>query len=102
MKRIIEIKGYSGENAFKLAILRLKQYASLWYVNMKKTKAVEGKSKIQTWVKLKKHIDKKFLPATYKQELYLRITSLQQGSMKVKEYIGEFEQFQISCGLREE
>jgi len=29
MKRIIEIKGYSPEKAFKLAILKLKQYISL-------------------------------------------------------------------------
>jgi len=29
MERIIEIKGYSGEKALKLAILKLKQYASL-------------------------------------------------------------------------
>jgi len=35
---------------------------------------------------------KRFLPATYKQELYLRVTSLQQDSMKVNEYIREFKQ----------
>ena len=63
---------------------------------------MEGKSKIKTWVKLKKHMDKRFLPATYKQELYLKVTSLQQGNMKVEEYIREFEQLQIIYNLREE
>jgi len=29
MERFIEIQGYSGEKAFKLALLKLKQYASL-------------------------------------------------------------------------
>jgi len=81
MKRIIEIKGYSGEKAFKLDVLKLKQYASIWYENLKRTRAMEGKSKIKTWVKLKKHMDKRFLPATYQQELYLKVTSLQQGCM---------------------
>jgi len=47
-------------------------------------------------------MDKRFLPATYKQELYLKITSLQQGSIKVEEYIKELEQLQIRCSLREE
>ena len=57
---------------------------------------------IKTWVKLKKHMDKRFLPATYKQELYLKVTSLHQGCMKVEEYIRELEQLQIRCALREE
>jgi len=76
MERIIEIKGYYRETAFKLAVLKLKQYASLWYENLKRTRALKGKSKIKTWVKLKKHMDKTFLLATYNQELYLKVTSL--------------------------
>jgi len=101
MERIIEIKGYSRKKAFKLAILKLKQYALLWYENLNRTRAFEGKPKINTWFKLKKYMDKRFLPATYKQELYLRVTLLQQGNMKVEEYIREFEQLQIRCSLRE-
>ena len=64
MERIIEIKGYSGEKAFKLAVLKLKQYASPWCENLKRTRALEGKPKVKTWVKLKRHMDKRFLPAT--------------------------------------
>ena len=92
LERIIEIKGYSRERAFKLAVLKLKQYASLCYENLKRTRALEGKPKVKIWVKLKKHMDKRFLPATYKRQLYLKVTSLHQGSMKVEEYIKEFEQ----------
>ena len=91
MERIVEIKGYYGEKAFKLVVLKLKQYASLWYENLKRTRALEGQPMVKTWVKHKKHMDKRFLPATYKQEVYLKVTSLIQGSMKVEEYIREFE-----------
>jgi len=91
MERIIEIKCYSRGKAFKLAVLKLKQYALLVYKNLKRTRALEGKPLVKTWVKLKKHMDRRFLPATYKQELYLKVTSLHQGSMKVEEYIREFE-----------
>ena len=69
MERITEIKGYSGEKAFKLAVLKLKQYASLWYENLKRNRALEGKPKVKTWVKLKKHMDRTFLRAAYKQAL---------------------------------
>jgi len=47
-------------------------------------------------------MDKSFLPTTCKQELYLKVTSLHQGSMKVEEYIIEFKQLQIGCALRGE
>ena len=76
MVRIIEIKRCSGEKAFELAVLKLKQCASLWYENLKRTRVLEDKPKIKTSVNLKKHLDKRFLPATNKQELYLRVTSL--------------------------
>jgi len=72
MEKIIEIKGYSREKAFRLAVLKLKQYVSLWYEKLKRARALEGKPKVKTWVKLKKHMDKRFFPAAYKQELYLR------------------------------
>ena len=48
MERITEIKRYYREKAFKLAILKLKQYASLWHETFKRTRALEGKSKIKT------------------------------------------------------
>ena len=87
MERVIEIKVYSGENAFNLVVLKLKYSASLCCENSNRTRALEGKSKIKAWVKLKKHMDNRFFPATYKQELYLRVTLLQQGSIRVEEYI---------------
>ena len=48
-KRIIELKEYNDEKAFKLAILKLKGYASLWYKTSKNSRASETKSKIKTW-----------------------------------------------------
>jgi len=102
IKRIIELKEYNYERAFKLVILRLKGYASLCYKSLKKNKARDTKSKIKTWSKLKKHMEKRFLPPSYKQELYLKITSLSQENLKVEEYIREFEQLQTRVGLDED
>ena len=66
IERIFELKEYNDEKAFKLIILKLKGYASLWYEQLKKSRAREAKSKIKTWLKLKKHMDKRFLPPSYK------------------------------------
>jgi len=73
---IIEIKEHNDEKAFKLVILKLKGYASLWYETLKKNRARKTKSKIKTWSKLNKHMEKRFLPPSYKQKLYLKITTL--------------------------
>ena len=36
-----KLKEYNDGNAFKLAILKMKEYASFWYENLKKKRARE-------------------------------------------------------------
>jgi len=36
LKKFLEVKGYSDEKSFKVAILKLKKYASVWYENAKR------------------------------------------------------------------
>jgi len=74
----------------------------LWYENLKKNRARETKSKIKTWSKLKKHMEKRFLPPSYKQELYLKSTILSQENLRVEEYIREFEQLQMRVSSNED
>jgi len=76
LEHFFEIKEYSDERAFKVAILKLKRYASPWYENAKKQRGREGKLWIRTWSKLKKLMTKRFLPDNYKHDLYLRVSSL--------------------------
>jgi len=85
-----------------LVILKLKRYASVWYETLKKNRARKPKSKIKIWSKLKKHMEKRFLPPSYKQELYPKITSLSQENVRVREYIREFEQLYMRVGLNED
>ena len=62
IERIFEFKEYNDEKSFKFTIIKLKGHASLWYEHLKKSRASEGKSKFKTWSKLKKYMDKRFLP----------------------------------------
>ncbi|XP_074278572.1 uncharacterized protein LOC141602165 [Silene latifolia] len=77
------------------------KYASLWYENLKKQRRREIKSKIETWNKLKKHLQKRFMPRDYEQEQYLKLTSLSQGNLSVTDYIKEFERLIMVCDLEE-
>jgi len=74
----------------------------MWYETLKKNRVRKTKSKMKTWSKLKKHIERRFLPPSYKQELHANFTSLSQENLKVEEYIQEFERLQMRVGLNEE
>ena len=102
IERFFEIKESTGKKAFKVDVLKLKRYASLWYKSIKRQRAREGKARITTWSKLKRLMTKRFLPDNYKRDLYLKVSSLSQGRLNVEEYIREFEQLQIRNGLVEE
>ena len=47
IERFFEIKEYTDEKAFKVVVLKLKRYASLWYENIKRQRAREGKASSQ-------------------------------------------------------
>ena len=77
----------------------MKEYASSWYEDLKRNRAREAMSKIETSSTLKKHINKRSLASFYKEELYLNITSFSQEHLKMEECIRKFEQLQMSVGL---
>jgi len=45
---------------------------------------------------------KRSLPNNYKLDLYLKVSSLNQGRMSVKQYVYKFEQLQIRSGFQGE
>ncbi|XP_074314128.1 uncharacterized protein LOC141649334 [Silene latifolia] len=100
-ERVFEYKEYDDKKQFKVAIMKLTKYASLWYENLKKQRKKEGKDKIKFWIKLKKHLMRRFLPRDYEQDNYLKLQYLEQGSMSVTDYIKEFEKMLIVCYLEE-
>ena len=66
IESIFEMKEYNEEKSLQLVILKLKGYASLWYEHLRKNSIGKVESKIKTWSKFKKHMDKKSQPSSYK------------------------------------
>jgi len=48
---------------------------------------------------MKRVMKKRFVLEYYKQELYIRLQTLRQGSLSVEEYVKEFELLLIRCEL---
>ncbi|KMS96143.1 hypothetical protein BVRB_001790 [Beta vulgaris subsp. vulgaris] len=45
---------------------------------------------------------KRFVPQTYRRELFVRLNSLHQTTLSVKQYIKEFERLTMACHIQEE
>ncbi|XP_031263538.1 uncharacterized protein LOC116121740 [Pistacia vera] len=88
---VFEFKNYNDENRCKVAILKFKEYTSLWWENTRKKREREGNTRIRSYEKLKRVLKKRFLPDNHKQDLYLKLHNLKQKDRKVEEYIREFE-----------
>ena len=102
IERVFEFKGYNEEKKCRVAILKFKGYASLWWENVRKKRERERKDKIRSWDKLKRVLKKRFLPDDYKQDLYLKLHHLKQGDKRVEEYIREFEGLMLRSDIPEE
>jgi len=61
--------------------------------------AKDGKRNINSLEKLKSLMNKRFLPESYKQDIYNWLFSLKQYNMSVGEYMREFEQLLLSGGI---
>jgi len=70
LDQIFEAKAYDDERSFKGASLKLTRYASLRFENIKKQRARGGKRRINSLEKLKTHMNKRFFPKSYKQDIH--------------------------------
>ncbi|XP_074305010.1 uncharacterized protein LOC141639939 [Silene latifolia] len=101
IEKIFEYKGYTDVKAFKVDILKLKGYASLWYDNLKHQRIREGKEPIRSWSKLKKKMLSKFVTKNYTQDLFIKLSKLRQDERPVETYLREFEQLTLQCEINE-
>ena len=54
----------------KVACLKLKGHASLWWENVQADKVKKGKYKVKTWDKILAKLKDKFLPTNYMISLF--------------------------------
>ncbi|KAK9714387.1 hypothetical protein RND81_06G090500 [Saponaria officinalis] len=101
VERAFEYKGYNDLKAFKVATLKLKGYASLWYENLKSQTAKDGKEPIRSWSKLRKKLMSKFITKDYSQDLFIQMSKLKQDDQSVESYLRKFEQLTLQCELTE-
>ena len=76
--------------------------ASTWLEGVQKQRLREERGRINTWEKLKKYMRRKYVPSTYRQQLYVQFNTLTQRSKSVKEYIQEWERLVVLCDANDD
>ncbi|XP_071707033.1 uncharacterized protein [Rutidosis leptorrhynchoides] len=71
VERIFDLKDIPDNLKVKLVAIKLRKHASLWWEHVKKDRAAARKSKVNTWEKMKKLLQRKFLPVNFRQEAFV-------------------------------
>ncbi|XP_074277430.1 uncharacterized protein LOC141601068 [Silene latifolia] len=95
IERMFEFKDLSDKKSCKYAILKLVRNAFGWFENLKERRAREDKNKISSWEDLKRELRKRYVPKSYKIDLYKKIAELTQGNLSITNYISEFEKLTL-------
>ncbi|KAK9158464.1 hypothetical protein Scep_005038 [Stephania cephalantha] len=79
VEEVIEFKGVPEDKRVQLVATRFRNRATAWWQQQKLMRNRNGKAKITSWEKMKKHLRAEFLPYNFQRLMYQRLRESRQG-----------------------
>nr|GEZ10697.1 retrovirus-related Pol polyprotein from transposon 17.6 [Tanacetum cinerariifolium] len=100
---IFDLRDVLEKLKVKLVAIKLCKSASLWWDHVKNQRVKDGKSKVETWAKMKKLLRAKFLLVKHRQEAFIEYQNFsQRAPSSVEDFIAEFDRLRMRCDVDEE
>ncbi|KAK9133615.1 hypothetical protein Scep_013143 [Stephania cephalantha] len=101
VEEVLEFKGVPEDKRVQLVVTRFRNRATAWWQQQKLMRNRNGKAKITSWEKMKKHLRDEFLPYNFQRLMYQRLQNLRQGGKSIDDYTTEFHQLVAKNELQE-
>ncbi|XP_057529849.1 uncharacterized protein LOC130808389 [Amaranthus tricolor] len=101
MEQYFEFKETPPNQQYKIAKIKLTKSAAVWLEGIQKQRLREERNRINTWEKLRKHMKRRYVPTTYKQQQIVQLHAMKQGTRSVEDYMNEWERLYVLCDLHE-
>ena len=102
LDQYFDIQKTPPDRQYKIAKVKMIKIAPTWLEGIQRRRERGGKPRISTWNKLKKYMRRKYVPPTYRQQLYVQFSTLNQGTKSVQEYVQEWERLAVKCDAQDE
>lgn len=70
LENYFEFKDTPENQKFTFAKVKITRLEATWLEGVQRQRVRDNRAKINSWEKLKKHMKRKYVPPTYKQQLY--------------------------------
>jgi hypothetical protein len=101
VEEVFDFNGALEDRRVSLVTTKFRGQPVAWWQQLKQSMTQLGKSKINRWEKLLKHMRPAFLPYNYTRTMYQRLQNLSQGSKIMDEYTEEFYKYLTRVDLAE-
>nr|GEY01134.1 putative reverse transcriptase domain-containing protein [Tanacetum cinerariifolium] len=103
VERLFDLRDVPEKLKVKLVAIKLRKSTSLWWDHVKNQRVKDGKSKVETWTKMKKLLRAKFLPVNHRQEAFIEYHNFsQRTSSSVEDFIAKFDRLRMRWDVDKE